>query len=129
MTMNEDQIRRLLECYGQAMSVGNLAGILSCWELPALALYDESAILIANSGELERLFTRIIVSYRSRGLLTTRPQIERTEGLTDRLVAVDVRWPDLDEAGVERSSERTHYILWLGEDGQLYIRVGIPRTG
>ena len=127
--MNEDQIRRLLERYGQAMSVGDLAGILSCWELPALALYDEGAILIANRGELERFFTRVIVSYRSRGLLTTRPQIERIEGLTDRLAAVDVRWPDLDEAGVERSSERTHYILWLGEDGQLYIKVGIPRTG
>jgi len=126
--MNEDQIRRLLERYGQAMSVGDLAGILSCWELPALALYDEGAILIANSGELERFFTRVIESYRSQGLVATRPQIERTEGLTDRLAAVDVRWPDLDEAGVERSSERTHYILWLGEDGQLYIKVGIPRT-
>src|SRR4030095_11423453 len=100
MTVNEDQIRRLLERYGQAMSVGDLAGILSCWELPALVLYDESAILIANSGELERLFTRIIGSYRSRGLLTTRPQIERTEGLTDRLAAVDVRWPDLGAEGV-----------------------------
>jgi hypothetical protein len=129
MIMNEDQIRGLLERYGQAMSVGDIAGILSCWELPALALYDEGAILIANNGELERLFTRIIGSYRSRGLLTTKPQIERTEGLTDRLAAVDVRWPDLDQAGVERSSERTHYILWLAEDGQLYIKVGIPRTG
>jgi len=127
--MNEDQIRRLLERYGHAMSVGDLAGILSCWELPALALYDEGGILLANAGELERFFTRVIASYRSQGLLATRPQIERTEGLTDRLAAVDVRWPSFDEAGVERSSERTHYILWLGEDGQLYIKVGIPRTG
>jgi hypothetical protein len=127
--MNEDQIRRLLERYGQAMSVGDLAGILSCWDLPALALYDEGGILIANSDELERFFTRVIVSYRSRGLVATRPQIEHIEGLADRLVAVDVRWPDLDEAGVEQSSERTHYILWLGEDGQLYIKVGIPRAG
>ncbi len=127
--MNEDQIRRLLERYGQAMSVGDLAGILNCWELPALALYDEGGILLANSGELERFFTRVIVSYRSQGLLATRPEIERTEGLTDRLAAVEVRWPSFDEAGVERSSERTHYILWLREGGQLYIKVGIPRTG
>ena len=127
--MNEDQIRTLLERYGQAMSVGDLAGILSCWELPALALYDEGAILIGNADDLEHLFTRIIASYRSQGLLATRPQIERTEGLTDRIVAVDVRWPSFDEAGVERSSERTHYILWLKEDGQLYIKVGIPRMG
>jgi hypothetical protein len=124
--MNEDQIRKLLERYGWAMSEGDLAGISGCWQLPALALYDEGPILIANSAELERFFTRIIVSYRSQGFLATRPEIERTEALTDRIVAVDVRWPSFDEADVERSSERTHYILWLGEDGQLYIKVGIP---
>jgi hypothetical protein len=128
VTINEDQIRKLLERYGRGMSEDDLAEIAGCWELPALALYDEGPILIANSAELERFFTRIIVSYRSQGFLATRPEIERTEELTARIVTADVRWPSFDEAGVERSSERTHYVLWLGDDGQLYIKVGIPRT-
>lgn len=62
----------------------------------------------------------------AQGLVTTRPEFERAEGLTERLAAVDVRWPNFDEAGVERSSERSHYILWLGKTG---IRVALTRAG
>lgn len=64
----------------------------------------------------------------SRGLVATRPEIQRTEVLSDTLVAVEVRWPSFDAAGAERSSERSHYILQLGKDGQLRIRVALTRT-
>jgi hypothetical protein len=40
-----------------------------------------------------------------------------------------VRWPAFDAAGTERASERSHYILRLGYDGQPRIRVALTRTG
>jgi hypothetical protein len=33
-----------------------------------------------------------------------------------------------DEAGAERSSERSHYILRLGDDGQRRIQVALTMT-
>jgi hypothetical protein len=48
--------------------------------------------------------------------------------LSETLAAVDVRWPAFDASGQEKSSERSHYILRLGTDGQAYIRVALTRT-
>ena len=44
-----------------------------------------------------------------------------------RLASVDVRWTSFDAAGAERTNEHSHYILWLGDDGQLRIRVALTR--
>jgi hypothetical protein len=45
-----------------------------------------------------------------------------------RLTAVDVRWPAFDEAGEEKVSERSHYILRLGDDGNHRIQVALTMT-
>jgi hypothetical protein len=126
--MNEDQIQRFLERLGQAMSVGDLSGVAGCWGLPALVLSDESAISMSDVDEIKQFFARAAEGYRTQGLVATRPQLERVEQLTDRLAAVDVRWPTFDAAGAEQSSERSHYILWRGDDQQLHIRVALTRT-
>jgi hypothetical protein len=60
--------------------------------------------------------------------MSTRPELERVEMLTDTLASVDVRWPAYDASGTEISSERSHYIIHLGQDGQLRIRVALTRT-
>jgi hypothetical protein len=127
--MNEDQIKRFLERYGQALSAGDLAGIAGCWAVPSLVLSDQGAIPVVDSAEVERFFAQAVEAYHSQGLVATRPELERTERLTEQLTAVDVRWLSFDEAGEEQSSERSHYILWLAEDGQPRIRVALTRTG
>jgi hypothetical protein len=48
--------------------------------------------------------------------------------LTERLAAVDVRWPSFDASGAEQASERSHYIVHLGEDGEVRLRVTLTRT-
>lgn len=128
VTMDEDQIRQFLERYGQAMSAGDLPGISNCWEVPALVLSDEGAIPVAEAGEIERFFTQAVDWYRSQGLTATRPQLERAERLSERLTSVDVRWSAIDALGAEKSSERSRYILRLGEDGQHRIRVALTKS-
>jgi hypothetical protein len=126
--MNEEQIRRCLDRIGQALSAGDLRGIADCWEVPALVLSDEGAITITEASEIESFFTRAVEWYRSQGLMATRPELERVEPLSEKLTAVDVRWPTFDAAGTEKASERSHYILRLGEDGQQRIQVALTRT-
>lgn len=126
--MNEDQIRRFLESYGQALSDGNLAAIANCWEVPALVLSDQGVIAVSAAGEIEQFFGQASEWYLSQGLVITKPELERVETLSDRLASVDVRWPSFDQAGAEKYSERSHYILRLGDDGQPRIRVALTRS-
>jgi hypothetical protein len=126
--MNEEPIRRCLDHIGQALSSGDLRGIADCWEVPALVLSDQGTIIVTEAGEVESFLARAVEWYRSQGLMATKPELERIEPLSEKLTSVDVRWPTFDATGTEKASERSHYILHLGEDGQQRIRVALTRT-
>jgi hypothetical protein len=127
--MNDDQITRFLEVLGRAISGGDVAAIARCWDVPALVLADEGVIAVSTSEEVERFFTQAQAWYRSQGLVATRPLLQQVQRLTERIAAVDVRWSTLDEAGAERTSETSHYLLRLADDGQPRIRVALTRSG
>ena len=126
--MDHDKITRLLERLGRTLSAGDLRGVSSCFELPALFLSDDGATILADASQLEKLFAQATEWYRARGLVSTKPELERVDVLSQKLAAVDVRWPAFDASGQEKSSERSHYIVRLGTDGQVYIRVALTRT-
>jgi hypothetical protein len=121
-------IEQMLERYGQALSTGDTQAILSCWEVPALVLSDQGAIAITDPAQIEAFFSQAASAYQAQGLLSTRPEVERIEMLTETIAAVDVRWPAFDSSGKEMSSERSHYIVQPGKDGQMRIRLALTRT-
>lgn len=123
-----DGIVRLLERYGRALSTGEAGAIVRCWEVPALVLGDEGAIAVMEPGQIETFFARAGAEYQAQGLASTRPELERIEILTATLAAIDVRWPAFDASGHEKSSERSHYIVQLGKDGEVRIRVALTCT-
>ena len=125
MAVNQDQVKQPLERYDEALSTGDLASITGCWEVPGLVLADDGAITMSDKGQLEGFFARAIGWYQSRRLMATRPELERAVALTERLTLVTVRWPSFDHAGIERPSERSHYILRLGNDGRHRIQVAL----
>jgi hypothetical protein len=126
--MDEDKILRFLEGYGAALSAGNLPAISRCWAVPALVLSDQGTIVVTNPSEIEVFFAQGVEYYRSQGLVTTKPELERFEILSETLVSVDVRWPAYDSSGKEMASECSHYIFQIGGDGQPQIRVALTRT-
>lgn len=126
--MQTDQIGQLLEQLGQALSEGDLHQAANCWEVPALVLSDETALAVSASSEVEEFFSQAAEWYHLQGIASTKPEIERVDMLSEKLAAVDVRWPSFDASGKEKSSERSHYIVQLAEDGQVYIRVALART-
>ena len=126
--MNEDQIREFLGRLGRAISKGDLGEIMNCWAVPGIVLSDKGAIAISNTAQIEGFFAQAINWYRSQGIASTEPILERAEALSEKLTLADVRWPGFDEAGIERQSERTHYVLQLERDGRLRIRVALSRT-
>jgi hypothetical protein len=126
--MTQEQITQLLEQLARALSAGDLRKVSDCWEAPALVLSDEGATAVSQVGEIEKFLAQATDWYRSQGIASTKPEIERVDLLSEKLASVDVRWPAFDAAGRERSSERSHYIVQLGKDKQAHIRVALTRT-
>jgi hypothetical protein len=83
---------------------------------------------VSDRSEIEEFFSQAADWYHLQGIASTRPEIERVDSLSEKLASVDVRWPSFDASGKEKSSERSHYVVQLAEDGQLYIRVALART-
>jgi len=126
--MSNDEISRFLERYGRALSTGDLPAIANCWAVPALVLGDEDAVAVGDSSEIQQFFAQATASYHAQGLISTRPELERVERLSEQLTAVDVRWAACDAAGKEQASERSHYVLQRGQEGELHVRVALTRT-
>ena len=125
--MDEDQIRSFLERYGQALSSGDLATIVSCWAVPALVLSDQGSVAVSDPAEIERFFGQAVQAYHARGWMSTRPDLHSFEALSATLLSVDVHWLAYDAAGDQQSSERSYYLLARGSDRQLRIRVAVTR--
>jgi hypothetical protein len=48
--------------------------------------------------------------------------------LSNRIATVDVRWPGFDEHGTEISTETSHYVMRIDDDGEARICVAMSRT-
>jgi hypothetical protein len=126
-TLDDPRLENLLRRFGEALSAGDVQGVARCWAVPALILDGPAALAATSAAEIENAFRHAIDWYRSRGLVSTRPKLERAARLSDHVAAVDVRWPAFDARGVERMSERSHYLVQIGDDGQPRIRVALSR--
>ncbi len=99
--MNTTEIDKLLERLGKTLSSGDLQGVSGCFAVPALLLSDEGATLLADANQIEKLFAQATEWYRSQRLISTRPDLEHVEELSEKVTSVDVRWPAFDASGRE----------------------------
>lgn len=131
-TKDENMPRRSLESfvdvYGKALSAGDLDQVADSWEIPALVLSDEGAVVVNSKQQVIEFFKDAAASYRSQGQTSTTGEIISTEYLTKSIVALDVRWPSFDDQGKARSVEMSHYLLRVGGDGKPRIQVALTRS-
>src|SRR5262245_45909834 len=128
MGIDEREIRKLLEALGNALTAGDLDAVSKCWDIPAILLADQGSVVISSASQIRRSFSHAVQWYRSQGVVSTKPEIQKLEQLSEALFAVDVRWPAFDSAGAEKSSERSHYIVKLAADQEPRICVALSRT-
>src|SRR5689334_15913875 len=128
MSTSEVDIRKFLEALGNALTAGDLDTVSKCWDIPAILLSDQGSVVMSTASQIRRSFSHAVQWYRSQALVSTKPEIQKIEQLTAVLCAVDVRWPAFDAAGVEKSSERSHYIIRFAADQEPRICVALSRT-
>ena len=125
MNPTDEQLRRFLVRYGEALSTGDLKAISACYAVPSLVLSDEGSIPIASREEIEAAFDSAAERYRAQGLVAVRPTLLASEALSERLVSVDVRWDYLDEQGRSAQQNAYRYVLRLEDEASPKIQVVI----
>jgi len=91
MTSMENVIRVFLDGYGQALSTGDVPGIMNCWEVPAVVLSDQGARAVIEATEVEQFLAGSVEWYRAQGMVATKPSSVEVKILSERLaVALNI---------------------------------------
>ena len=126
--VSKESVEEMLTQLGVALSEGDSGTVAKHWDVPALVLSDQGSVAVNDRKEVEAFFAKASADYFSRGLVSTRPEIQSFEPMSESMAAVVVRWPAFDSEGMEKSSEKTRYILALGADGKPHIRVAVTEA-
>jgi hypothetical protein len=128
MNPTDENLRRFLVRYGEALAAGDLKVISGCYALPALVLSDEGSVPISARQEIEVAFDGAAERYREQGLVDIRPTLVASEAISERLLSVDVRWEYLDEQGRSAQQNGYRYVLRLQDEASPKIQVVIGTT-
>jgi hypothetical protein len=128
MNPTDENLRRFLVRYGEALAAGDLKVISGCYALPALVLSDEGSVPISARQEIEAAFDGAAERYREQELVDLRPTLVASEALSERLLSVDVRWKYLDEQGRSAQQNGYRYVLRLQDEASPKIQVVIGTT-
>ena len=82
---------------------------------------------VGSQDAVEQFFSGAKDEYNAKGITSTRAELQRIEWLTRRIAVVDVRWPWLDAAGVERGEESSTYVLRRDDSGELKLQAALMR--
>ncbi len=108
---------------GEALSAGNLENIKKCWALPFYALGDRMVKSVNTTDDFNNFFSGTNKEYNKRGIAEARPEVVRTQWLTDQIVVVQVRWPYINRSGTEIGEESSAYTLKLDQNGKFKIHM------
>src|ERR687897_3626169 len=125
MNPTDENLRRFLVRYGEALAAGDLKAISGCYAVPALVLSDEGSVPISARQEIEAAFNGAAERYRAQGLVDIRPILVASEALSERLLSVDVRWEYLDKQGRSAQQNGYRYVLRLEDEASPKIQVVI----
>jgi hypothetical protein len=119
-------VQAFLDSMARAVVAGDGDGMAKLWGYPALVI-DHEVMSITEPKQVASFFGGAREQYNAMGIVDTRAEIQRLQWLTDRIVAVDVRWPWLDGSGATRKFETSTYTLCRQENGGFVIRVAVLR--
>lgn len=120
-------VREFLDRFATALTAGDTKTIASLWATPALVISDEGVHLARSRSEIEEFFSGAKDDYNNRGITDTYADILRLEWPTPRTAVVDVRWPYLEESGIEIGGETSTYTLRYDDNDDLKLQVALLR--
>jgi hypothetical protein len=123
----DQEVQDYMDRYARSLTAGDGETIASMWEVPALVVGEEQALVIDELQQVKDFFGGAKHMYNERGIFGTRAELLEVDRISDNLVNCLVRWPHLDANDEEVGEESSNYTLRRGSDGQLKMRVVVMR--
>jgi hypothetical protein len=125
-SLGHQHIRGLLDRFAGALISGDGQAAAACWQVPALVVADGETRAIGSTAEIADFFGAAAAHYQSRGIHSTRPDIQRITLMGADTALVMVRWPYLDAAGHDTgAAEASDYLVLAAKDGDPKICVAV----
>ena len=124
-TRTDPDVQEFLHRFAWALTTGDGPAASKLWACPALIVGDDIVQTIMDRSELERMFTVAREQYNAWGIMDTRGEVQGLEWLSDRMVLVHLRWPQLDVTGQEKGEEWSTWVLRRDDHGDLKLHVAI----
>lgn len=121
----DPDVQEFLHRFAWALTTGDGRAASKLWALPALIVGDDMVQTVMERSELERMYRVAREQYNAWGIADTRAEVQGLEWLSDRVVLVHVRWPQLDVSGQEKGEEWSTYVLRRDDHGDLKLHVAI----
>lgn len=106
---------------------GDTKTLSALWATPSLVVADEAVRLLRTRAEIEEFCADAREPYSARGITETYADILRLEWPTPRTAVVDIRWPYLEESGIEIGGETSTYTLRYDAQDDLKLQVMLRR--
>jgi hypothetical protein len=126
MSIHLPEVREWLNRYGALMCHTDVKTVAGYWDVPAKVLSDTGDAVLDTSEAVETYITNEQRYYESSGVASTIPRVEQADELGEDLIALQVRWTNLDYNDGEVGEDRVHYVLHRGEDGKLRVQMTTP---
>lgn len=120
-------VQEYFDTFARALTAGDGRAIAKMWAVPAFVIGDTMVMAVNSDKEVEQFFAGAKEQYNEKGITDTRAEIFGLEWVTERIVVVDVRWPYLDEHGMEKGAEVSTYTLRRDDEGELKLHVALMR--
>lgn len=120
-----ERAQEFLGRYAEALNAPDAEALAACWQVPALALSDDTAHAFESEDEVRAFLASGGERQRHDGIVATAPTSINVAELSPRILRVDVVWSHRDAAGTERARQYTYYLLHLDAEGRPGIRVAV----
>jgi hypothetical protein len=121
------EIQDLLNTIARAITAGDGEAVAKLYDVPAFVVGDTMAMAIESAEQVATFYGAGKAEYNKRGITDTRADIVDIEKLGEKMFAVQVRWPYLDDKGKEIGGEKSDYVLRRDDKGKLRIRTVLMR--
>ncbi|HEV8691962.1 MAG TPA: hypothetical protein VGQ91_16785 [Ideonella sp.] len=117
------EVQQFLDRFAKALTAGDVAAVVSLWQVPAYVLSDTDIHPVGSRAEIEQFFAGAKDRYNAQGVVSTRAEISQLRWPTERIAIAEVRWPYLDAQGREVGEENSTYTLRRNDEDELRLCV------
>jgi hypothetical protein len=126
-TAKSTAVKVFLSRLAKALTNGDTENIVPMWSLPSFVIGENLTMAITSSQQIRDFFAGSRDQYNSMGIFNTYPDVQSLYWPTKNICMAEVRWPYINDKGVENGAESSMYALRIDESGEVKVLMALMK--